>query len=158
MRGHLLIGLLAIAACSSASPSDDAAAPSSAPAVSDIAGLSIELSPAVAADAEGRPVLTVVLHNVGEIAVDADGLWELQQLGDDGSTWSAVGYLPFVGANVSALCTASVECESAPAIVTVDPGDELSRTIVLDELPSGTYRVVYPRVSESQQTATTIEL
>ncbi|MEQ1700760.1 MAG: hypothetical protein ABMA25_11650 [Ilumatobacteraceae bacterium] len=155
MRRHLLIGLLAIAACSS---SDDTAAPSSIPAVSDVAGLRIELSPTVATDAEGQPVLTVVLHNVGEIAVEADGLWELQQLGDDGVTWSAVGYLPFVGSMVSALCIDREECESAPAIVTVDPGDELSRTVLLDELPTGTYRVVYPQVSESQQTATTIEL
>lgn len=146
-----------MAACSSASPSDDAAAPS-VPVVSEIAGLRIELSPVVATDTDGRTVLTVVLHNTGEVALDADGLWDLQQLDDDGVTWRAVGYLPFVGASVSAPCPHSDECESAPAIVTVEPGDELSRTVVLGELPSGTYRVQYSRVSETQQTATTIEL
>lgn len=157
MRGHLLIGLLALAACSSGSPSDDGAAPST-PVVNDIAGLRIELSPAVATDADGRVELTVVLHNVGEVALDADGQWELQQLGDDGVTWHTVGYLPYVGANASALCIDDGDCESAPAIVTVEPGGELSRTVVLEELPSGRYRVVYPRVSEPQQTTATIEL
>lgn len=157
MRGHLLIGLLALAACSSGSPSDGAAAPS-APVVNDVAGLRIELSPEVATEAAGRTELTVVLHNVGEVALDADGLWELQQLGDDGVTWHTVGYLPFVGANANALCIDREACESAPAIVTIEPGGELSRTVVLGELPTGTYRVVYPRVSETQQTAATIEL
>ena len=151
---------LSICACSDENSADTSTAtvisvdiPDSTVPGTVVDGMLIGLSADASRAPNGEVMITATLSNLGEVAVEVDGLWELQI--SEGTVWRTVGYLPYVGTTSSDLCETVAECESAPAIVTLDPGDSLSRTVAVAVLPAGTYRVVYPRLGDSVQTVTT---